>query len=566
MKDSKAMTKYTEWLNANGILPEIKRELFGIISRPNEIEERFSSDLEFGTAGFRDVMGMGSSRINIYTIAGAAKGFAEYVKAKGGADRGIVISYDSRNNSRTFAEVTARIAAETGVKVMLSNALRPVPMLSYAIRYYGAYGGVMITASHNPPEYNGFKAYGPDGGQLSPDEAAEVKANIEKIENIFEDYASARTLERLMDLEKIRYVGSEIDYNYIRDIKRMSGVGHIDEETRSNLRIVYTPLNGTGNIPLRMLLAELGYDHVITVREQLEPDGNFPTMVAPNPEREDTFNLAKKYAESSIADVVIATDPDGDRLGVAIRDNYGNYKVLTGNQIGLMLMEYILSRKAAEGSLNENSYCAVSIVSSKLARSICARYGVRLYETPTGSKYIAELIKEKGEEDFVFAFEEGNGFIIGNLVRDKDAINAAAMIAGMAATSEKLGKTLYDQLTSIYTLYGHAAEKNVSITEEGLSGKEKIAACMDYYRSFGGKLGPDGSKLFYTPVKEFIDLKEENVLIYRLGDLDYIAIRPSGTEPKLKLYFGFYGEESKAESDLESISGLLESEVRKILG
>lgn len=569
MEESRAVQKYTAWINAKKVDPLIRRELLNIISSPEDITERFSEDLTFGTAGLRAVMGAGTNRINIYTVASAAKGLAACLQASDASEEGVIVCYDSRNHSKDFAEITARVLACEGIKVYLSDQLRPVPMLSFGIRHYRTAGGVMITASHNPREYNGFKVYGNDGGQLSPAGANAVQERMPEFEDVVDYLAEMLPLEDYVQKEQVTYLGKNWDDAYMEMLHGMKIFQKLSQDSKARLRIVYTPLNGAGAKPVLRVLNENGFRRVFMVSEQEKPDGNFPTLRVPNPEREDSFELAKKYARAVAADVIIATDPDSDRLGVAVLDDDGGYQMLTGNQIGLLLMEYILATKSAKGELSENDYCITSVVSSNLARVIAERYNVKLIETLTGSRHFAECIRDheaEGSGTFRFGFEEGNGFMFHSEVRDKDAVAACLAIAEMAAVSKSYGLRLMDQLKAIYRLYGYAAEKNVSIDCSGPEGTEKIRRCMDHYRLLNGKLGAMGKDLYYRDVKTFIDrMPESNLLIYELNDMDWIAIRPSGTEPKLKVYFGFYGEKTAAESRLNTVSKQLIQDIREIL-
>lgn len=569
MEESRAVQKYTAWINAKNVDPLIRRELLNIISSPEDITERFSENLTFGTAGLRAVMGAGTNRINIYTVASAAKGLAACLQASDASEEGVIVCYDSRNHSKDFAEITARVLACEGIKVYLSDRLRPVPMLSFGIRHYRTAGGVMITASHNPREYNGFKVYGNDGGQLSPAGANAVQERMPEFEDVVDYLAEMLPLEDYVQKEQVSYLGKNWDDAYMEMLHGMKISQKLSQDSKARLRIVYTPLNGAGAKPVLRVLNENGFRRVFMVSEQEKPDGNFPTLRVPNPEREDSFALAKKYARAVAADVIIATDPDSDRLGVAVLDDDGGYQMLSGNQIGLLLMEYILATKSARGELSEKDYCITSVVSSNLARVIAERYNVKLIETLTGSRHFAECIRNheaEGSGTFRFGFEEGNGFMFHSEVRDKDAVAACLAIAEMAAVSKSYGLRLMDQLKAIYRLYGYAAEKNVSIDCSGPEGTEKIRRCMDHYRLLNGKLGAMGKDLYYRDVKTFIDrMPESNLLIYELNDMDWIAIRPSGTEPKLKVYFGFYGEKTAAESRLNTVSKQLIQDIREIL-
>ena len=427
MEESRAVQKYTAWINAKKVDPLIRRELLNIISSPEDITERFSENLTFGTAGLRAVMGAGTNRINIYTVASAAKGLAACLQASDASEEGVIVCYDSRNHSKDFAEITARVLACEGIKVYLSDRLRPVPMLSFGIRHYRTAGGVMITASHNPREYNGFKVYGNDGGQLSPAGANAVQERMPEFEDVVDYLAEMLPLEDYVQKEQVTYLGKNWDDDYMEMLHGMKISQKLSQDSKARLRIVYTPLNGAGAKPVLRVLNENGFRRVFMVSEQEKPDGNFPTLQVPNPEREDSFALAKKYARAVAADVIIATDPDSDRLGVAVPDDDGGYQMLTGNQIGLLLMEYILATKSARGELSENDYCITSVVSSNLARVIAERYNVKLIETLTGSRHFAECIRNHEAEEtgtFRFGFEEGNGFMFHSEVRDKDAVAA----------------------------------------------------------------------------------------------------------------------------------------------
>ncbi|UQF81586.1 MAG: phospho-sugar mutase [Mogibacterium diversum] len=562
MEENKAIKNYTEWINAKGIDSDMRQYLMNMISRPEEIESCFSEELDFGTAGMRATMGVGSARMNIYTVATAAYAMGEMLKEKHeGKEVKIVISYDSRNNSRELAEAAAVASCASGVKVLFSDRLRPVPMLSYAIRNFAADGGIMITASHNPKEYNGFKSYRSDGAQMIDEETEAIKSRIRDAVQGIEILSTAESFEDLVNDGAITYFGREIDDSYDVMIMDSFNSSSVSRRSRASLRIVYSPLNGSGREPVRRALRELGYEKVFAVNEQDNPDGDFPSLRVPNPEYDDTYDLAKKYAEMSMADIIIVTDPDSDRLGVAVYDE-GEYKKLTGNQIGAILLEYLLSEAKKMGNLPENGYVVTSIVSTHLARAICARYGIKLYETLTGIKNIAEQIRQRsdnGTERFLFGFEESNGYMLNQAVRDKDGVMAAVAIAEIATLSKANGVTLIEQLESLHKLYGYSAEGSVCV--EGTGVGEKF---MDHLRTLGGKLGEPGTELGVLDVKNCTDyLPDSNVLLYELNGLDWIAFRPSGTEPKFKIYFGFYGAESAAESRLERISKAVVAEVDK---
>lgn len=562
MEENKAIRNYTEWINAKGIDPNMRQDLMNMISRPDDIEACFGTELKFGTAGMRAAMGPGASRMNIYTVATAAYAMAEMLGEKQQIkDVRIVISYDSRNNSRKFAEAAATAICTAGARVIFSDRLRPVPMLSYAIRHYKADGGIMITASHNPKEYNGFKSYRADGAQMIDCETEDIKSRIKSPIKGIQIIASAASFEELVASGKVEYFGRELDDSYNAMVIESFNSSSVSRKARTSLRIVYSPLNGSGREPVRRAMRELGYEKVFAVDEQDRPDGDFPSLRVPNPEYDDTYELAMKYADMSIADIIIVTDPDSDRLGVSVYDE-GKYKKLTGNQIGAILLEYLLSEYKKMGKLPANGYAVTSIVSTHLARAIAARYGIKLYETLTGIKYIAEQIRERsddGDESFMFGFEESNGYMLNASVRDKDGVMAAVTIAEIAALSKSKGLTLIDQLDSLHKLYGYASEKSICIEGAGVGDK-----FMEHLRSLNGTLGEPGTELGILDVRNYADyMPESNVLLYELNGLDWIAFRPSGTEPKFKIYYGFYGTESAAESRLERISKAVVAEINK---
>lgn len=568
-----AIDIYKEWLNHSGLDAELKRDLRRIVSSTAEIEERFYRNLDFGTAGMRGIMGAGTNRMNIYTVGAAAKGLADTILAEGKEDKGVIISYDSRNNSTLFAEIAARVIGSAGIKVLLSDELRPVPLLAFGIRHYSCAGGIMVTASHNPPEYNGFKVYGEDGGQLLPLPASQIKANMENIADLFAVVEKSKEINELIAGNNLKYIGKDLDDAYDIEIRTLFRHGRKDTSYRSRLKIVYTPLNGAGNVPVRRILKEFGFDQVFVVPDQEKPNGAFPTLRVPNPEYEDTYDMAIKMANAVAADIIIATDPDADRLGVAVRSGNGEFKILKGNMIGLLLTEYLLSVRAAADDIPDNSFCVTSIVSTKLVRSICRRYGVKLYQVFTGTKYIADKIQkldEDGNETFIFGFEESHGYMIDPNVRDKDGVASAAMIAEIAAIS-KLGKrNLLDQLDSIYELYGYAADESYSIVCKGEQGRKQIVGAMEHYRYESsrndGRLGSPGSKVHDIEVTKYIDfMPEADVLYYEIGDLDFVVLRPSGTEPKLKVYFGCYGKKGDVKLRLAKISGALLEDINNVI-
>ncbi len=532
-----------------------RAELAGIAGDEAEIAERFYKDLEFGTGGLRGILGAGLNRMNAYTVARATEGFARYLLSEGEAfyKRGVAISYDSRLHSDDFALVTALVFAAHGIPTYLSDELRPTPMLSFAVRRFGAAAGVMVTASHNPAKYNGYKAYGEDGGQLPPEAADKVLAAIRSID----DPRSVRwpTRAEAESTGLLRSFGKDLDDAYLAALLPLA-VDRGAIARQADLRIAYTPLHGAGNKPVRRALAALGFRNVLVVPEQERPDPAFPTVAFPNPEERTALKLAIDLATREAADLVIATDPDGDRMGVALREPDGTFSVLSGNQIGLLLMDYVLSARKAAGTLPSGSFCVTTIVSTALADRVGADYGVAVLRTLTGFKFIAEKIQEldeNGPMHFQFGFEESFGYLVGTDVRDKDAVVASMLFAELAASSRDAGTTVRARLRDLYARIGYAAEDTVSITLEGREGVERIAGAM---RRLRAEKGGDLADLPVVAIDDYLALARtvcaeasapiegfppSDVLRYQLEDLDWFCVRPSGTEPKLKIYFGCYG-------------------------
>ena len=576
---------------------ETRAELLAIKDDKKEIEERFYRDLEFGTAGLRGVLGAGINRMNMYVVAKASTGLGKFIVSEGedAMKRGVVISYDSRHFSPEFAEITARTLTSMGIRVFLSDELRPVPMLSYSVRWHKAFAGVMITASHNPSKYNGYKVYGEDGGQVPPEAASKILSFIEGIEDI--RTIKPDTLEEAKAKGLLTYWGEEVDEAYTDMLDKLV----IDRQAilnQKDMSIVYTPLHGSGNKPVRSILKKIGLENVHIVKEQELPDGNFPTVEVPNPENPAALTMAIDLAKKVDADLVIGTDPDSDRIGIAVRTNVDGkdtYVPFSGNQVGLMLLDYILDSKKSAGTLPEGSFAVTTIVSSKLAGAICKYYGVELQEVLTGFKFIGERIKlddEFGSKHFQFGFEESYGYLAGLDVRDKDAVVGAMLIAGMYAQSRERGQSLVDRLENIYQRFGYGFEETVSITLEGKEGIEKIAGAMKSLRadllSCKNKLEAQAllggapvvavrdyqasKRYVFTDdgiTEEKIDLPVSNVLLYELGGdkgLDWACARPSGTEPKLKIYFGIYAntkEDSRArlEDTKAKVSGAVKAKL-----
>ena len=576
---------YNIWSTDTYFDEATREELKAIASDEKEIEDRFYKDLEFGTGGLRGVLGAGTNRMNIYTVAKASAGLAKYIVSKGeeAMKRGVAIAFDSRHFSPEFAQIAATTFAAYGVKSYLSDELRPVPMCSYAVRYFNAFCGVMVTASHNPPKYNGYKVYGEDGGQVTNEAAAEILSNMSE----FSDVRKVKTSDFNDGLASglIKRFGPEVDIAYTEMLTKLI----IDKDAiarQADMSIVYTPLHGSGNKPVRRILKRAGFNNVYIVPQQEVPDGAFPTVKSPNPEDPAALTMGIELAKKVGASLVFGTDPDSDRLGIAARceeNGEVTYKCFTGNQVGLMLLDYILDSKKRLGTLEDNSFACTTIVSTKLCASVCKEYGVELQETLTGFKYIGERIKfddEFGDKHFQFGFEESYGYLSGTDVRDKDAVVAAMLVCGMAAQSFDKGETLFDRLERIYKKHGYGFEQAVSFTLEGKEGIAKIGECMvslrndvekvtdiegakaliggpavkavrDYQKSVRYEFTEEGIK---TSV---LDLPKSNVLLYELGGdkgLDWACARPSGTEPKLKIYFGVYGDtEDGAKTTLEKV-------------
>ncbi len=539
---------YAQWLKDFASDPETVAELESIRGNDAEIEDRFYTELSFGTAGMRGVLGAGTNRMNRYNVRRATKGLAAYLHTQpGAAERGVVIAYDSRRCSDLFARETAQVLCQEGVKAYLFDALRPVPILSYAVRHLGAAAGVVITASHNPPQYNGYKVYGEDGAQLGPEAAAGVTSFIR---------ATPYTACVLMDMEEAKAKGllhiignKEVDDDYIAQVKTLCVNPEMLAREGGSLSIVYTPLHGSGNVPVRRILKEVGITHVSVVKEQELPDPNFSTLKVPNPEDPSAFTLAMKLADEVGADVIFGTDPDCDRLGVAVRDKEGKFQLLTGNQIGCVLLHYILSSRKAQGTLPTNGAAVKSIVSTSLANRICEDYGVEMFETLTGFKFIGEKIQQfqdTGSHTFLFGFEESYGFLSSTFVRDKDGVNASLLIAELAASCKAQGITLYDRLQEIFARYGTFVEKVVSTT---LPGKDGVARMQQIMKDLRAEAPKEIGGLKVTAVRDYLrgvrvengvetptGLPTSDVLYFELEGGNWVCVRPSGTEPKIKLY------------------------------
>lgn len=577
---SRSSELYQLWSTDPFFDEKTRSELLAISGDEADIEERFYTNLSFGTAGLRGILGAGTNRMNIYTVAMATEGFARYIDTLGdeAKQRGMVISYDCRNFSPEFSLIAALIFATHGIHVRLVDELRPTPMLSFAVRHYDCVGGVMVTASHNPAKYNGYKAYGEDGGQMPPEAADVVLREMNSI-------TDPRTLSWITEEEALskgllEYVGPDLDDVYMAMLRKLT-INEDKVKEQADMKIVYTPLHGTGNKPVRRILKEIGFNNVLVVPEQELPDGNFSTVVSPNPEERSALAMAIALAEKEAAELVIATDPDGDRTGLCIRKEDGSYQVMTGNQIGILLMNYILSAKQARGTLPEKSFVVTTIVSTKLPRKIAAHYGVELMECLTGFKWIAELIKlhdEQGDMNFQFGFEESFGYLAGTSVRDKDAVVASMLLAEMAATAKSEGKTLNDYCNELYARFGYGEENTYSLVREGKAGLEAIKNAMINLRAnkLAGFKSVDVLAVsdvqegtitdLKTGVVSPLDLPESDVLLYQLEGLDFFCVRPSGTEPKIKVYFGAYDADPEVcKAKLASFSQAIVAEVEALL-
>ena len=558
--------QYQAWLSNPYFDEETKAELRAIADDDKEIKERFYKDLEFGTAGLRGVIGAGTNRMNIYTVRKATRGLANYIIQKGFQSKGVAIAYDSRRMSPEFANEAALCLAANGIKAYIFESLRPTPELSYAVRKLGCIAGINITASHNPPEYNGYKVYWEDGAQITPPHDKGIMDEVQKVT----DYNTVKTMD--MESAKVaglyEVIGAEIDDAYIEELKKQ--VIHWDaiKEVSKDLKIVYSPLHGTGNIPARRVLKELGFENVYVVKEQELPDGEFPTVSYPNPESEEAFELGLKLAKEVDADLVLATDPDADRLGVYVKDSKsGDYKVLTGNMSGCLLEEYELSqRQAVNGQLPEDGAVISTIVTSNMAGTIAKAYGLRFIEVLTGFKFIGQQILgfvQSGVGTYLFGLEESYGCLIGTHARDKDAIVATMALCEAAAYYKTQGKTLWDAMIDMYEKYGYYKDDIQSITLKGIEGLAKIQEILETLRKeppveiAGYKVlkardyKADTIKDIATGEVTTTGLPSSNVLYYDLSDDAWLCVRPSGTEPKVKFYYGVKGA-SLEEADSKS--------------
>ncbi len=543
--------KYQAWLDSEIISEEIKNELRAIKDE-KEIEDRFYKDLEFGTGGLRGVIGAGSNRMNIYTVSQATQGFADYLNASF-ENPSVAIAYDSRNMSPEFAKAAALTLCANNIKVNLFESLRPTPMLSFAVRELKCDGGIVITASHNPKIYNGYKAYDQFGCQLTDKPAKEVIDYVAKVS----DFSMIKTISEEEALNKglLKMIGEDVDKVYIEKVKSLAINTELVKEKAKDLKIIYTPIHGSGNIPVRRVLKELGYENVKVVKEQEAPNGEFPTAPYPNPEMPQVFELALKMAETEKPDIIFGTDPDCDRIGVVVNAG-GEYKVLTGNQTGLLLTDYVLNAKKETNTLPDNGVVIKTIVTTEGARKIAENYGVECMDVLTGFKYIGEKIHEfevNNDKTYLFGFEESYGYLAGTFVRDKDAVIASMLIAEMTLYYKNKGMSLYEALIKLYERIGFFKEELISIELKGKEGQEKIASCIDALRN-SSLSEVDGVKVvtkydyklsveenLVDGTKSEIKLPKSNVLKFILEDGSSFVVRPSGTEPKMKIYSAVRG-------------------------
>ena len=578
MKDY--MKIYQEWLSNPYFDEATKAELKAIEGDENEIKERFYMDLEFGTAGLRGIIGAGINRMNIYVVRRATQGLANYIIKQGAADKGVAIAYDSRNMSPEFAMEAAMTLAANGIKAYKFESLRPTPELSFAVRELGCVAGINITASHNPPEYNGYKVYWEDGAQFTPPHDKGVTEEVLAIE----DLSSVKTTDEASAIAAGKYevIGKEIDDKYIAQVKAQVVNQKAIDEMQDQIRIVYTPLHGTGNIPARRVMKEIGFTHVYVVPEQELPDGNFPTVSYPNPEAKEAFELGLKLAKEKDADLVLATDPDADRLGVYVKDaKSGEYIPLTGNMSGSLLCEYVLSQKAAKNAIPADGEVVKSIVSTNLIDAVAASYNCKLVECLTGFKWIGQqILKEErtGVGHYMFGMEESYGCLIGTYARDKDAVSATVALCEAAAYYKTKNMTLWDAMVAMYEKYGYYKDAVKSIGLSGIEGLAKIQSIMEHFRNNTPEGFGEYKVLSARDYKNDIirdmatgevtptGLPSSNVLYYDMNDNAWLCIRPSGTEPKIKFYYGIKGTSLEdADAKSEALGKALMSEVDKLL-
>ena len=563
--------EFNFWLNDEYFDEDTKKELLAIRNDEKEIEDRFYKELEFGTGGLRGVIGAGTNRMNIYTVRKATQGLANYILKQEKKKKGVAIAYDSRRKSPEFADEAALCLAANGIKAYVFDALRPTPELSFALRQLGCISGIVITASHNPPEYNGYKAYWEDGAQVTAPKDKEI---ITEVKNVT-DYHDVKTMDKEEAIKAGLYqvIGAEIDDAYMTELKKQIIHPEIIKEMADDIKIVYSPFHGTGNVPVRRILSELGFKHVYVVPEQELPDPDFTTLDYPNPEDPKAFTLALKLAKEKNADIVLATDPDADRLGIyALDTKSGEYVPFTGNMSGMLIAEYILRERTATATMPANPALVTTIVTTNMAKAISDDYNVKCIEVLTGFKYIGEQIKwfeQSGSNNYVFGLEESYGCLAGTHARDKDAVVAVMCLCEMAAWCKKHGKTVWDQMLALYEKYGYFKETQYTITLKGIEGSKQIAAIMDKLRS---DLPKEFGELKVVEVRDYdrnkivnmesgeekeTGLPQSNVIYFDLTNDSWCCARPSGTEPKLKFYMGVKG--SSLEDAQEKVEKLTEA-------
>ena len=569
--DENVKKNYEYWCTSPIFDDATKSELKSLEGNEDEIFDRFYRELEFGTGGLRGVIGAGTNRMNFYTVGKATQGLANFINKQGAAAKGVAIAFDSRRMSPEFADTAACVLAANGIKAYIFDSLRPTPELSFALRTLGCTAGIVVTASHNPPEYNGYKVYWEDGAQITAPKDAQIIGEV----NAIKDYAEIKkmTTEEAKAAGLYEVIGKEIDDKYMEALKKLVLHPEAIKEMASSLKIVYTPLHGTGNVPVRRVLKELGFEQVTVVPEQELPDGNFPTVSYPNPEDKKAFALALDLAKKVDADLVLATDPDADRLGVYAKDTKtGEYKVFTGNMSGMLICEYEMSQKKALGILPDNGALVTTIVSSNMAQAVAKEYGMKFIECLTGFKYIGEQIKffeQTGSNEYVFGFEESYGCLVGTHARDKDAVVAVMALCEAAAYYKTQGITLWDQMLNIYNKYGYYKEDLFTMTFKGADGAKKMQDMMDAYRKNTPKQVGAYKVLRLRDYKNDVitdlatgettptGLPKSNVLYFELENDAWFCVRPSGTEPKIKFYAGIKG--TSLEDSAKKLDDLMEA-------
>ena len=569
--DENVKKNYEYWCTSPIFDDATKSELKSLEGNEDEIFDRFYRELEFGTGGLRGVIGAGTNRMNFYTVGKATQGLANFINKQGAAAKGVAIAFDSRRMSPEFADTAACVLAANGIKAYIFDSLRPTPELSFALRTLGCTAGIVVTASHNPPEYNGYKVYWEDGAQITAPKDAQIIGEV----NAIKDYAEIKkmTTEEAKAAGLYEVIGKEIDDKYMEALKKLVLHPEAIKQMASSLKIVYTPLHGTGNVPVRRVLKELGFEQVTVVPEQELPDGNFPTVSYPNPEDKKAFALALDLAKKVDADLVLATDPDADRLGVYAKDTKtGEYKVFTGNMSGMLICEYEMSQKKALGILPDNGALVTTIVSSNMAQAVAKEYGMKFIECLTGFKYIGEQIKffeQTGSNEYVFGFEESYGCLVGTHARDKDAVVAVMALCEAAAYYKTQGITLWDQMLNIYNKYGYYKEDLFTMTFKGADGAKKMQDMMDAYRKNTPKQVGAYKVLRLRDYKNDVitdlatgesiptGLPKSNVLYFELENDAWFCVRPSGTEPKIKFYAGIKG--TSLEDSAKKLDDLMEA-------